>query len=160
MYLCINHIMVRKSNPDLWICSQELWPLDHRGSPFNCGQKRRNSHSILYKCLLEDWMELYYCVHNYLLLDPNLSKQNPAHTLTMFLRSVTIITLPSPLCLWRWDATSKTKQTPWSESASDRRLSAKRLPTFADNGCHVVSVTDPFGRILGFLDRSRYFSIK
>jgi hypothetical protein len=27
-------------------------------------------------------------------------------------------------------------------------------------GCHVVSVTDPYGRILGFLDRSRYFSIK
>jgi hypothetical protein len=26
-------------------------------------------------------------------------------------------------------------------------------------GCHVVSVTNPFGRILGFLDRSRYFSI-
>jgi hypothetical protein len=21
----------RESNPDLWICSQELWPLDHRG---------------------------------------------------------------------------------------------------------------------------------
>jgi hypothetical protein len=30
----------------------------------------------------------------------------------------------------------------------------------ADRGCHVVSVTDPYGRILGFLDRSRYFSIK
>jgi hypothetical protein len=27
-------------------------------------------------------------------------------------------------------------------------------------GCHVVSVTDPYVRILGFLDRSRYFSIK
>jgi hypothetical protein len=27
-------------------------------------------------------------------------------------------------------------------------------------GCHVVSVTDPYGRILGSLDRSRYFSIK
>jgi hypothetical protein len=27
-------------------------------------------------------------------------------------------------------------------------------------GCHVVSVTDPYGRILGFIDRSRYFSIK
>jgi hypothetical protein len=25
---------------------------------------------------------------------------------------------------------------------------------------HVVSVTDPYGRILGFLDTSRYFSIK
>jgi hypothetical protein len=24
----------------------------------------------------------------------------------------------------------------------------------------VVSVTDPYGRILGFIDRSRYFSIK
>jgi hypothetical protein len=56
--------------------------------------------------------------------------------------------------------------TPWSESASelyrpsDRRLSPKWLPTFARRGCHVVSVTDPYGRILGFLDRSRYFSIK
>jgi hypothetical protein len=31
---------------------------------------------------------------------------------------------------------------------------------FADRGCHVVNVTDPYHRILGFLDRSRYFSIK
>jgi hypothetical protein len=57
-------------------------------------------------------------------------------------------------------------KTPWSESASelyrlsDRHLSAKWLPTFADRRCHVVSVTDPYGRILGFLDRSRYFSVK
>jgi hypothetical protein len=56
--------------------------------------------------------------------------------------------------------------TPWFESASelyrpnDRHLSAKWLPTFADRGCHVVSVTNPYGRILGFLDRSHYFSIK
>jgi hypothetical protein len=39
------------------------------------------------------------------------------------------------------------KKTPWSESvselyrSSDHRLSAKWLPTFADRGCHVVSVT-------------------
>jgi hypothetical protein len=58
------------------------------------------------------------------------------------------------------------KQTPWSGSVSelyrqsDRRLSAKWLPTFADRGCHVVSVTGPSGRILGFLDMSRYVSIK
>jgi hypothetical protein len=56
------------------------------------------------------------------------------------------------------------KQTPWSESASelyrpsDRRLSAKLVPTFANRRCHVVSVTDPYGRILGFLDPSGYFS--
>jgi hypothetical protein len=28
---------------------------------------------------------------------------------------------------------------------------------FAGRGCHVVSVTDPYGRILGFLDRNHYF---
>jgi hypothetical protein len=60
----------------------------------------------------------------------------------------------------------QTKQTPWSESASElyrpsnRRFSAKWLPTSADKGCHVVSVTDPCSGILGFLDRSRYFFIK
>jgi CBS-domain-containing membrane protein len=36
-------------------------------------------------------------------------------------------------------------------------MSAKLVPTFADRGCHVVTVTDPCGRILGFLDRSRFF---
>jgi hypothetical protein len=29
---------------------------------------------------------------------------------------------------------------------SDRRLSAKLVPTFADKGCRVVSATDPHGR--------------
>jgi hypothetical protein len=51
------------------------------------------------------------------------------------------------------------KQTPWPWSASelyrptksDRRLSAKLVPTFADRGCRVVSATDPYGRILGSL---------
>jgi hypothetical protein len=37
---------------------------------------------------------------------------------------------------------------------SDRRLLAKLVPTSADRGCHVVSVRDPYGRILGFLDRT------
>jgi hypothetical protein len=48
-----------------------------------------------------------------------------------------------------------------------RTIPTERLPLvgevitkFADRGCYVVSVTDPYGRILGFLDRSRYFSIK
>jgi hypothetical protein len=52
----------------------------------------------------------------------------------------------------------KTKQTPWSESArelyqlSDRRLLAKLVPTFVDRGCHMVSMMDPYGCILNFLD--------
>jgi hypothetical protein len=53
-------------------------------------------------------------------------------------------------------------KTPWHESASKiyrprgSRLSAKLVPTFVDRGCHEVSVTDPYGRILGFLDRRCY----
>jgi hypothetical protein len=58
----------------------------------------------------------------------------------------------------------KNLKTPWFASElyrpSDRHLSAKWLPTFADRVCHVVSVTVPYGRIVYFIDRSRYFSIK
>jgi hypothetical protein len=46
----------------------------------------------------------------------------------------------------------KTKRLGFSPLPSDRRLSAKLVPTFADRGCHVVSATDPHGRYLGFLD--------
>jgi hypothetical protein len=49
--------------------------------------------------------------------------------------------------------------TPWPESASttERPPIVGEVPNSADRGRHVVSVTDPYGRILGFLDRSRYF---
>jgi hypothetical protein len=59
-------------------------------------------------------------------------------------------------------ASLRWEKTPWPEPASElyrpseRRLSAKLVPTFADRWCHVVNVTDPYGRILDFLDRSRY----
>jgi hypothetical protein len=43
---------------------------------------------------------------------------------------------------------------------SDRRLSTKLVPTFSDRENHVVSVMNPCGRIIEFLDRSRYFSLK
>jgi hypothetical protein len=51
---------------------------------------------------------------------------------------------------------------PFSPQANprDRRLSAKLVPALVDRGCRVVSATDPHGRNLGFLDRSRYFSIQ
>jgi hypothetical protein len=56
----------------------------------------------------------------------------------------------------------KKKKTPWPESASelyqlsDCRLSAKLVPTFADRGYHVVSVTSPYGHILGFLHQKTF----
>jgi hypothetical protein len=61
------------------------------------------------------------------------------------------------------DTTGLKKKTRWSESVSElyrqseRHMSAKLVPTFADTGCRVVSSMDPHGRILGFLGRSRYF---
>jgi hypothetical protein len=48
-------------------------------------------------------------------------------------------------------------------NSTDRATAACRRSDsqlFADIGCHVVSVTDTYGRILGFLDRSHYFTIK
>jgi hypothetical protein len=47
------------------------------------------------------------------------------------------------------------KQTPWPDPRAkytDRATAACRR-----SWCHATSVTDPYGRILGFLDRSRYF---
>jgi hypothetical protein len=60
---------------------------------------------------------------------------------------------------------TKTKLHGLSPQANytDRATAACRrsdCQLFADRGCHMVSVTDLYGRILGFLDRSRYFSIK
>jgi hypothetical protein len=55
-------------------------------------------------------------------------------------------------------------KTRWPESASelyrpnDRRLSATLVPNLVDRWCHIVSVTDPFGRILCLLVAT--FSIK
>jgi hypothetical protein len=39
---------------------------------------------------------------------------------------------------------------------SDHRLFVKLVPTYADRVCCLVRTTDPYGRIFGFLDRSRY----
>jgi hypothetical protein len=39
---------------------------------------------------------------------------------------------------------------------NERRLSVKLVPNFVGRWCHVVSVTDPYGRILDFLDRDSY----
>jgi hypothetical protein len=38
-------------------------------------------------------------------------------------------------------------------------LSAKLVPTFADRGYQVVSVIDPYGRSLGFLDRKLKYNM-
>jgi hypothetical protein len=57
-------------------------------------------------------------------------------------------------------------KTPWPESASelyrpnDLRLSTKLVSTFADRGCHMDSVTDPYGRILEILGRSHCYPSK
>jgi hypothetical protein len=67
----------------------------------------------------------------------------------------TIRYIGSELRIWKYLIYAASQ---WSGSASeiylpsDRHLSAKLVPPFADRGCHVVSVTDLYCRILGFLD--------
>jgi hypothetical protein len=78
----------------------------------------------------------------------------------MFSLTVTAMHPPSAICSGSSTAHSDLQLTPWPEFASelyrpsDSRLSTKLVQTFGDRGCHVVSVTDPNGRILGLLDRS------
>jgi hypothetical protein len=57
--------------------------------------------------------------------------------------------------MWPTFVLPKTKR----DIPSDRRLSPKLMPTFADRGCRVVSATDPHGRILGFLDPFMVYNI-
>jgi hypothetical protein len=60
--------------------------------------------------------------------------------------------------------TAKEKKNSVS-SVSKRTIPTERPPLvsevstnfFADRGCHVVSLTYPYSRILGFLDRSHYY---
>jgi hypothetical protein len=42
----------------------------------------------------------------------------------------------------------------------ERTIPTERPPLIGEVIANAVSMTDPYGRILGFLDRSRYFSIK
>jgi hypothetical protein len=110
---------------------------------------------------------LLYVDFNFLLFENTLEQFVPdsliASILVLLLRYCT--QAYTKLSEWACLAYIGKKKTSWSESASelyrpsDSRLLAKWLPTLADRGCNVVSVTDPYGRILGFLDKSRYFSI-
>jgi hypothetical protein len=55
--------------------------------------------------------------------------------------------------LWSTKLTKLRGLSPRANATCRRSL----VPTFADRRCHVVSMTDPYGRILGFLDKSCYF---
>jgi hypothetical protein len=86
---------------------------------------------------------------------------------------------PYSICMYRvrqwqtWNIpvviTERTKKTKLNSMVwvRERTIPTERPPlvgeviaNFWAKGCHVVSVTGPYGRILGFLDGSRYFSIK
>jgi hypothetical protein len=72
------------------------------------------------------------------------AKQSPDPLRKQFLP--TSLNTPSP-STWRYQV----------YRPSDRRLSAKLVSASADRECRVVSATDPYGRILYFLDQSSYY---
>jgi hypothetical protein len=73
----------------------------------------------------------------------------------MFVRSLVITAWRGPpvadggdgLQIW-----SSVVLSPLANRSSDRRRSAKLVPTIADRGCHVVSATSPSDRNFDFLD--------
>jgi hypothetical protein len=119
-------------------------------SPYLCLQGRTHAprHTDRHQCLEWDSNPPSQCLGG----RRHFMVQTPRHRLSIALMIMVIILL---LLL----------KTPWPESVrelyrpNDRRLSAKLVQAFADRGYHVVSVTNPYGhgRILGFLDRSRYY---
>jgi hypothetical protein len=127
----------------------------------------------------------YVCLSCLLHVSSNLPFQfNPSHSISystehetskffiffifvlLLIKYVKILSTDTAFCLFSLEWATRLhnqsiNQSPWPESAcelyrpSDLRLSAKLMPTFADRGCNVISVTDPYGRNLGFLDRTR-----
>jgi hypothetical protein len=57
-------------------------------------------------------------------------------------------------------SSNPTKKLNSVASVRERTIPTERPPLVGTKECHVVSMTDPYGRILGFLDRRRYFFIQ
>jgi hypothetical protein len=68
-----------------------------------------------------------------------------------------MLSVTSSVSLRDYDPQKKLNSVPESGRKlyrpSNCRLYAKLVPTFTDRGSCVVSMTDPYSRILGFLDR-------
>jgi hypothetical protein len=122
---------------------------------------------LLYKCC--DWLGLL-CGLVCVILSTNIWKleeekvtsnlsQNVALFWTEFLWSMCARMQWNPYLRFVSAVDVGTKPSPWPQSVnelyrpSDRRLSPKSARIFVDRGCHVVSVTDPYGHILKFLDQ-------
>jgi hypothetical protein len=65
---------------------------------------------------------------------------------TMKLLQLQQIQLQLQLNKFKRNSVAFSPQANYTDRSSDRRLSAKLVPTFADGGCCVVSATDPHGR--------------
>jgi hypothetical protein len=93
-----------------------------------------------------------HCVQLYSLLSSSLSSDHSDVCQGVQIMKRLIWQFSPALCIFLL-------KTPWPDSASelyrpsDHQLSAKLVPTFAARKCYMVSVTDPQGCILGFLDR-------
>jgi hypothetical protein len=116
----------------------QIWQTNgHSSAIFSC----ENSQSSLMQGGLSGWFQFSWLIH---------SLHNNAPSCAWFIQR--------GLIKWSWIGgrqgyqKKKTKQTPWPYSASelyrpsDRRFSAELVPTLADWGCRVVTVTNCHGR--------------
>jgi hypothetical protein len=117
-----------------------------------------NKHWNTFQTKCQSHHVIYVCVHVYLAFSSLIYQESLAQFLACIQGYVPQISIRTPFILFH--LFSKTLRNYassrvdfflnlWFESASEpyqlsnRRLSAKLVPTFVDRGCHVVSVTDP-----------------
>jgi hypothetical protein len=157
---------------DLWIRSQEIWPLDYRGG-------RKVLLLRLYKSALAFQIQ---SESSFLTTTPARLKTLDfiGPVLEWYMSTRTLVTIPAyiacqassviqnrGLLVGRDKLRNPTISPPspsslnekqWPQSASELyrpsvlRLSVKLVPTFSDRECPVISATDPYGRTLGFID--------
>jgi hypothetical protein len=97
-------------------------------------------------CITRDWRK-------YVAFEMEVFTNNQKTAVFLAIFYYVFLTVVSTYIAWQ---IKKLRLNSWPEFASelhpsDRRLSAKFVPTFGDTGCHMVSATDPHGHILGFL---------
>jgi hypothetical protein len=129
----------------------------------------RYSSSAIYVATLREFLKIndsrrlhrfMHVLHSACAVKRDLSSTKDHSSANYILHSLLTALLYCIININIWLKKLKLNSVAWSARElyrhSDRRLSSKLVSTFADRGCHVVSVTDAYNRILGFLDRSRY----
>jgi hypothetical protein len=149
-----------------WFCINKLnWFEDQKLHPQSCSQSRFIRHlmqmpvyslKLRYDCSPPFTIQPFVHWSAFLWTQCNLSYWQRHKETVQYTQDRWVCRIcPSSGILSNYKTQKQTNSVVWVRRQTipterDHRLSAKLVPTFVDTGCHVVSMTDPYGRILGF----------